>query len=221
MIFMSRSRAYLRGRRACTLVRFSYIALSACRRRMHLTGMIVPAMRCNQIPQMLRPYSRSLPQFGSVCCDKRTKDPIPGGKATPTLHCAAKSLGSPRKPGEIKTTSVALTEIAISGTTMPQFQREWVMRTSANLMAIDSMVISGSGKIIEELEARGHALKVAELAQLLGVSRKHVYKMAAQSSLPSFRIGRAVRFDPKQVAEWLKGKMPQRVRPTSLNKLAV
>ncbi len=83
------------------------------------------------------------------------------------------------------------------------------------------MVIFGSGRIIEELEALEHALKASELAQLLGVSGKKIYKMAAQSLLPSFRIGRSVRFDPKQVAEWLKTKMPKPSGATRPNRIAI
>lgn len=82
-------------------------------------------------------------------------------------------------------------------------------------------VIRGSGKIIEELESRRHALKAGDLAQLLGVTKQHIYKMAAQNVMPSFRMGRAVRFDPKEVAEWLKRKMPQPVSSRGLNSLAV
>jgi excisionase family DNA binding protein len=64
-------------------------------------------------------------------------------------------------------------------------------------------------------------LKAGELAKLLGVTRQHIYKMAAASAIPSFRIGAAVRFDPKQVAEWLTRRMPQTVTPSSPSRLAV
>jgi len=39
--------------------------------------------------------------------------------------------------------------------------------------------------------------------------------------IPSFRIGAAVRFDPKQVAEWLRRRMPQTVTSPRLSRLAV
>ena len=60
--------------------------------------------------------------------------------------------------------------------------------------------------LIEQLEARSGAMKVAELCELLGVDDKHIYRMAARGTLPSFRVGGAVRFDPQEVAKWLRVK---------------
>lgn len=60
--------------------------------------------------------------------------------------------------------------------------------------------------LIEQLEARSGAMKVAELCELLGVDDKHIYRMAARGSLPSFHVGGAVRFDPQEVANWLRSK---------------
>jgi excisionase family DNA binding protein len=60
--------------------------------------------------------------------------------------------------------------------------------------------------LIEQLEARTGAMKVAELCELLGVDDKHIYRMAARGSLPSFHVGAAVRFDPQEVAKWLRTK---------------
>ncbi len=60
--------------------------------------------------------------------------------------------------------------------------------------------------LIEQLEARRGAMKVTELCELLGVDDKHIYRMAARGALPSFRVGGAVRFDPQEVAKWLRSK---------------
>jgi len=60
--------------------------------------------------------------------------------------------------------------------------------------------------LIEKLEARSGAMKVAELCELLGVDDKHIYRMAARGSLPCFHVGGAVRFDPQEVAKWLRSK---------------
>ena len=60
--------------------------------------------------------------------------------------------------------------------------------------------------LIEQLEARSAAMKVAELCELLGVDDKHIYRMAARGSIPSFHVGGAVRFDPQEVAKWLRSK---------------
>ncbi len=60
--------------------------------------------------------------------------------------------------------------------------------------------------LIEQLEARNGAMKVSELCELLGVDDKHIYRMAARGSLPCFHVGGAVRFDPQEVAKWLRTK---------------
>jgi excisionase family DNA binding protein len=60
--------------------------------------------------------------------------------------------------------------------------------------------------LIEKLEARSGAMKVAELCELLGVDDKHIYRMAARGSLPSFHVGGAIRFDPQEIAKWLRQK---------------
>ena len=60
--------------------------------------------------------------------------------------------------------------------------------------------------LIQELEARHGAMKVSDLTELLGVDDKHIYRMAARGQLPSFRVGGAVRFDPQEVANWLRLK---------------
>jgi excisionase family DNA binding protein len=61
-------------------------------------------------------------------------------------------------------------------------------------------------KLIETLRSRTRALKVAEVAELFGVTPQHIYRMAANGSIPSFRISGSVRFDPDERAAWLKEK---------------
>ncbi|MGH9762664.1 MAG: helix-turn-helix domain-containing protein [Blastocatellia bacterium] len=61
-------------------------------------------------------------------------------------------------------------------------------------------------KLIETLKNRTGALKVADLAELFGVTPQHIYKMAASGRIPSFRVSGSVRFDPGEVAAWLKEK---------------
>src|SRR5215470_2385917 len=60
--------------------------------------------------------------------------------------------------------------------------------------------------LIEILEGRKEALDVHQMAELLKVSEQHVYELAADGSLPSFRVGKAVRFDPQDIADWLRKK---------------
>jgi len=65
-------------------------------------------------------------------------------------------------------------------------------------------------KLVEILKSRTGALKVAEVAELFGVTPQHIYKMAASGRIPSFRISGSVRFDPDEVAAWLKEKQAPR-----------
>jgi excisionase family DNA binding protein len=58
------------------------------------------------------------------------------------------------------------------------------------------------------------ALTVSEVAEILNISERHVYKLASLSIIPSFRVGSSIRFDPSQVAAWLRQKAgPLSVRP--------
>jgi len=61
-------------------------------------------------------------------------------------------------------------------------------------------------RLVETLKNRSRALKVREVAELFGVTPQHIYKMAASGRIPSFRVSGSVRFDPDDVAAWLKGK---------------
>ena len=49
------------------------------------------------------------------------------------------------------------------------------------------------------------AITASEVAAFLAVSPITVYKMAKAGRMPSFRVGTAVRFDPRAIAEWLRG----------------
>jgi excisionase family DNA binding protein len=60
--------------------------------------------------------------------------------------------------------------------------------------------------LIQILESRGEALTVHEVAELLGVSDKHIYEMVADGTLPAFYVGRSVRLDPQDIADWLRKK---------------
>jgi|SRR5215472_7527842 len=60
--------------------------------------------------------------------------------------------------------------------------------------------------LIQVLESRHEALTVHEVANLLGVSDKHIYEMTADGTLPAFHVGRSVRLDPQDIADWLRKK---------------
>ena len=48
------------------------------------------------------------------------------------------------------------------------------------------------------------ALTAKQLAEMLNISPKTVFKMAKAGRIPSFRIGTAVRFDARLVIDWLR-----------------
>jgi excisionase family DNA binding protein len=59
----------------------------------------------------------------------------------------------------------------------------------------------------QRIEGFKRALTAAELAVLLAISPITIYKMAKTGRIPCFRIGTAVRFDPREIAEWLRDKI--------------
>jgi excisionase family DNA binding protein len=69
--------------------------------------------------------------------------------------------------------------------------------------------------LVEVVREKQKALRVRDLAQLLGISPQQIYKMAASGQIPSFRVTNAVRFDPHETAEWLKEKYPVQRRCAS------
>jgi len=60
--------------------------------------------------------------------------------------------------------------------------------------------------IAEQIEQRDGALTAEDLAQILNLPKVTVYKHARNGTIPCFRIGAVVRFDPHQVAAWLRGQ---------------
>jgi len=48
---------------------------------------------------------------------------------------------------------------------------------------------------------------VADVAELVNVSERQVYKLVAEHRIPCFKIGGSIRFDPLAVALWLRMKM--------------
>ncbi len=73
-------------------------------------------------------------------------------------------------------------------------------------------------RLVELVEAKTEALRVRDVAQILGFSVQQIYKMAAEGHIPSIRIASAVRFDPQEFATWLRTKYPGQV-PTPVNRI--
>lgn len=49
----------------------------------------------------------------------------------------------------------------------------------------------------------GHAMDAVELARFLGVSRLTILRRAKRGTIPCFRVGSLVKFDPANIARWL------------------
>jgi excisionase family DNA binding protein len=48
-----------------------------------------------------------------------------------------------------------------------------------------------------------HAMTAEQLADLLKVSRLTILRRAKRGTIPSFRVGSCVRFDPANISRWL------------------
>ena len=57
--------------------------------------------------------------------------------------------------------------------------------------------------IYEKLESYERAITVTELAAILEFGKTTLYDMAHRGSIPHFRFGYTIRFDPHQIAAWL------------------
>ena len=48
-----------------------------------------------------------------------------------------------------------------------------------------------------------HAMTAEELAEFLQVARLTILRRAKRGTIPSFRVGSCVRFDPANISKWL------------------
>ncbi len=60
--------------------------------------------------------------------------------------------------------------------------------------------------LAEIVEDKKEALRVAEVARVLNVSIKKIYRMAANGQIPSLKISNSIRFDPHDIAVWLRSQ---------------
>ncbi len=65
----------------------------------------------------------------------------------------------------------------------------------------------GVGSLPQRIECIQKAMTARQVAEFLAISPITVYKMAKAGRLPSFRVGTAVRFDPRAIAQWLRGNL--------------
>ena len=97
------------------------------------------------------------------------------------------------------------------------------MKTASSKQAFVKLEPDRPQELPARVAAQHNALKAQEVADFLGVTRQHVYKLAAKGLIPSFRVGKAVRFDPSAIAVWLQEKkLPRRTTGATSNiKVAV
>jgi excisionase family DNA binding protein len=67
--------------------------------------------------------------------------------------------------------------------------------------------------LAEIVESKKEALRVAEIARILDVSVKKIYRMAAKGQIPSLKISSSIRFDPHDIAAWLRSQSSMGSRP--------
>ncbi|WP_348267906.1 helix-turn-helix domain-containing protein [Edaphobacter sp. DSM 109919] len=58
--------------------------------------------------------------------------------------------------------------------------------------------------VIDIVRNKGCFWNADELAEVLSISRKHIYKLAKSGRIPCYRMGGAIRFDPEATALWLE-----------------
>jgi excisionase family DNA binding protein len=64
--------------------------------------------------------------------------------------------------------------------------------------------------LVQYLEQRNRALDANEVSELFGMNKDTIYRFAAEGILPSFKVGNALRFDPKELAEYVNVFFPKR-----------
>ena len=85
------------------------------------------------------------------------------------------------------------------------------MTKSRSKFRVAEGFFSGAAKIVQILEAKDQALKAAELAKLLGVTRQHIYKLAAEGTIPSFQVGTRSASIPNSLQNGSAGKCRSRL----------
>jgi excisionase family DNA binding protein len=58
--------------------------------------------------------------------------------------------------------------------------------------------------LIEKIASIDHAMTVSELSNYIHLGHTAIYNLVARRAIPHFRIGYSVRFDPQQIAAWLR-----------------
>jgi excisionase family DNA binding protein len=56
-------------------------------------------------------------------------------------------------------------------------------------------------------------LTIEQLADRLGITVRHVRRLVAERRVPYLKVGKLVRFDPADIADWLQNERRVPVRP--------
>jgi excisionase family DNA binding protein len=70
---------------------------------------------------------------------------------------------------------------------------------------VASVTVSSALKLADLIEEKRRALMVSEVASLLGISERQIYKLAAEHRISHLRFAGSIRFDPRLLATWLRG----------------
>jgi excisionase family DNA binding protein len=60
--------------------------------------------------------------------------------------------------------------------------------------------------LAEIIESKKEALRAAEVAKILDLSVKQIYRLAAKGQIPFLKISSSIRFDPHDIAMWLRNQ---------------
>ena len=60
--------------------------------------------------------------------------------------------------------------------------------------------------LAEIIESKKEALRVAEVAKILDLSVKQIYRLASKGQIPVLKISSSIRFDPHDIALWLRNQ---------------
>jgi len=69
-----------------------------------------------------------------------------------------------------------------------------------------SVGLANESTLADEIELLPNALTVRDITKRLRVSDQTVYRMILDQTIPYFRIRGVVRFDPREIARWLRRK---------------
>ncbi len=57
-----------------------------------------------------------------------------------------------------------------------------------------------------------HLLTLSQLAEQLGITVRHVRRLIAERRVPYLKVGKLVRFDPAEIADWFDQHRAARLR---------